>query len=556
MHTIQSLFSKLKYVIYFANVINLTYRYLRTDVPPRPKDTSDPIVTFSSPANRSLEKAGTRPLREASSLPDVFIKPKKATTPPTKAVASNIEIPRESDEDDEDMPEADTLLQTTEQERLKRVAQERVRAEVERKAKELEERKRKLLQSSKPRIPDSDSDDDLEVEGIVSRYQSGKGRKILPHGILARSPSGRKATALTGRSLELAAKPKFIEEKVNSHRNPRKLMVSQKALNEHLLHRADKQSNDIEEKKKKEWVRAGGTIKEPANASEEAIPVQAWLEKGSMRAGYVAKDEDNDEDGSDYEPADQEDATKEDADDETGEEGEDDENTRGDAPDEEMDVSDEDTDKENLRPLKRSHASRVILESDDEAEVSSRPKAASILVPDSSIIFGLDDSPGRDKENSAELAFSTSDDKENDPVPRHRPRGRAIVSEGLSDEEPSQGGVRHRVALGRLDSDTDAPSVSLPRSTTNRILQVLHEEDKEKTMAPVSPSRNSRSSRESSTASPQNFNGQTYLSPTPVSRRTGSEDIVEGAPMSILGKRGFSQIFFEDKSPLKEKVCL
>ncbi|KIJ56825.1 hypothetical protein M422DRAFT_40404 [Sphaerobolus stellatus SS14] len=548
VYTVQSLFSKLK-----------------TDPITPKQEPSDPIAPFSSPSTTNIQETSRISVRQrAPSIRPNSVKIRKQT--PSSPTSVHVEEPNfDADGDeDEEMPDTDTLLRINEANRLKRLEEEKARAEAEKKAKELQDKKRKALEHSKLQATESDTDDDLEVEGIVGHQrQSGNPfalRRQGPSKSTRNLPAPRKSTTLTETSLELAAKPTFLSDKAGVGRNPPKSLVTPHTLNEMLLQRADKQSGDIEEKKKKEWVRAGGVLKEQDASAEETV--QDWVEKGSMRQGDTAHGEESDENDSDYEPGNEADG-EENANEDDVAEMEDsgipgDNNEEGDDNDsmtDQMDVSDEDADKENL-PVTKRRVSHAVLHSDDEDE-DVTPQNPAVLVPNSSFITGSADSPSNDKENSAELAFSTSDDKENEPVPRHRARGRIFgepFEEDISQGSSNRGLIKERTPLRRLDSDSELPTLSLSHVNPDRVLRVLLEEDKESTLGPVSPSRNDSASHVSSTStSPRNLGTSAFLSPPPVVQP--GEDIAEdNAPMSILGKRGFSQIFFDEKSPSKEKA--
>jgi len=249
---------------------------------------------------------------------------------------------------------------------MERIEKEKESAEMERKVKELKERKARALKA----VPqcDSDSDNDLEIEELVDKrhHPQKKGRKsFVPSGVLHRF-TDRKSLDLDNKALISAAKPTFLRRNLGVYKQPQDLFVTQEALNQALLHRADKQHDDIEEKKKREWIRTGGLLRD-VTAAETGSSMQIWLQKGLERREGVTKSESSNDEDSEYDPGT-----------EGGDEFEEpgvpnsDHETESDEirpTKENMTFSDEDEDKENYRPAMKKRQSRAVMQSDEEDEL-------------------------------------------------------------------------------------------------------------------------------------------------------------------------------------------
>ena len=485
---------------------------------------------------------------------------------------------RNRDEESEDeMPDAKAIFREHTEKQLRK--EEKGRAREKWRASDLEELKRKALGAVRhtkagETVPPrgSDTDDDLEVEIMVrpetknSEMRSGV-QKITP-----------RPNYVSHNDLLEAAKPAFISRKGRSRQRGQPTSVSQKELNDLLLQRADRQGGTIEEKKKEQWVKSGGVLKEHRRPETEEKLVIDWLEKGAARE--TMEDGEGEEDGDDpeYEQSDIEGQESEASDLEAGDPG---------PPDDEasfrqrMDTSDEgsDADKENHRPAPRRQRARAIVGSDEDEPMSqSRPRSHTVLVPDTSFGEHSDNSSGGDKENSAELAFSFDENKENAGVPRHPERGRVIdadephtneVASALSPVSHVVGNSkRGREPLSRLDAETTlafVPGAVTQRrdGSLDRVLQVLHEEDKDATLAPIGSPRKGDLDRGSSTPSDfEILDGPTLVSPIGFSQLFGGHHSEEPVPDTVLPAGGFSQFFSQGSdngdssfvTPIKVKV--
>ncbi|KAF8591546.1 hypothetical protein K439DRAFT_1626926 [Ramaria rubella] len=494
----------------------------------------------------------------------------------------------ENDKGEDDMPDASSLLHTNERRRS-----EQAREEKEHKKRNLEElrkQKQKFQNISKagPSCNGSDSEDELEVVDMM--LSSSSEHKIAAvHSTIQRPFHGRIDEAdysaisprnlepISRKNLELAARPKFLAQQTSSRNRGQQSTFSQKTLNNALLQRADSQNGAIEEKKKEEWMKAGGVFKERAPEAEKTS-IADWLWKGSTR-GSTRNVEDGDDDDDDHDDDDDPEYHPGNLDNrelerKTSDAGHND-NVQDDEciSDQRMVISEEDTDKENHRPVSRRSKAWAIVASDDEDEMTDRKRSLSpvVLVPDSSFLENSDDIPGGDKENSAELAFSVSENKENEGVPRHHERGR-IVRPNVHDDSfaflsPSFGSQSgnnletSREPLSRLDDEEELAfmphaMVHGQEASTDRVLQVLHEEDREATLASVGTLRKALHRKLSSTPSEvEDVELPTLTPPTGFSQLFASQDIVEGPiPASGVDDGRFSQFFEQNReTPLKGK---
>lgn len=428
----------------------------------------------------------------------------------------------------------------------------------------LEEQKLKALdairhsRSKGSSLAGSDTDNDLEVEGMVSVGQEEASKNSEVHSeeqtlhtvyneeIKIDSKSQR--VSLT--SLERASKPAFISSQGPNRQRGQQVSVSQKDLNDLLLQRADRQGGAIQEKKREQWMKAGGVLKEHHRPETEERLVTDWLHQGSTRHSVIEVEE-NDDDDPEYEPN-LERHEGEESDDETRA-------TR--APDDErvphqrIDTSDEDVDadKENHRPLTRRQTIRAIVDSDDDEEISNRAQLR-ILVPDTSLVEHSDDSPEEDKENRAELAFSFGENKENESVPMPPEHGRVMAMDELRNSESSltfsspgshvvNNSTTGREPLRRLDAEAELSFVlrALTQRRDDSLNHVL-QEDKDATLAPSSVKGKEGLHRSSSTSSdPENLDGPTLVSPVGFSQLFDESHLEGPAPGSVLGTGRLSQ---------------
>jgi hypothetical protein len=375
------------------------------------------------------------------------------------------------------------------------------------------------------------------------------------------------------KDLERAAKPAFEPRKV-LNRQRQQTSVSQKELNELLLQRAESQGGAIEDKKKEQWVKTGGVLKEHGRPETDEKLVTGWLDLGSTHnSAMEAEGEEDSDDGNDseYESTDVDCSEEPDT-------GASDAREPGGKPVSLEDV-DVDADKENCRPLPRRLTCRAIVDSDDEDEMSNhaQPRRHEVLAPDTSLVEDSDDSLGGDKENREELAFSVSENKENEGVPRHPERGRVIdTSEPRNRETLStrSSPVFHAVGnsgmcrepLSRLD--TEAELASSPPALTQRrdanadhTLQIIHEDA---TLAPIGSIRKEGLHRRSSSTSsePEILDDSTLSSPDGFSQQIDEMRGEGPAPGPVFGSGGFSQFFSQGSdngdngcaTPLKGKV--
>ena len=617
-HTIASLFNKLKSVQFSVHAHFFRLYKLPRHAPSIVRQDSDPITSFSSPGQViTVENASSSD--DGSQVKSLYLGVSGASSKPTSATVQSLRIPSPernsiiqagSGDADEDIPEAGALLLQEEEKRLKQAREQRERNEAEQKARDLGMRKRKALEianlhsgagnvfskAALSNVRNSDTEDDLEIiEDMVglpraSHVREGKDvKRLFSSG--AQRPSGSRegergttsrSNAVVQKSLKLAAKPIFLAKQTSKSKGGQDVFVSQTDLNSLMLQQADKQSDAIEEKKKERWIKGGGAFKTQRGTNAENSMTD-WLHKGSTRKNAMDVDSDNESEDPEYILEGVEDRGADDADENAGDVG---------APDDElvlehrMDISDEDpdADKENHRPAARRQSARAIVDSDEEDETADHvtSRRPVVLVPDTSFGEGDGDSPSEDKENSAELAFDFSEDKENAKVPRHLPRGRLFDAsehdgDGLWPSSSSSvfqgsGSIKSsREPLGRLDAEGDGAFAPPPLAqrrdpSEDRVLQVLHEEDKDATLAPVAKGALHRSSSPSLLDS----DDEDAAGPKPVLTqgfsqlftRDSTADGEDLGPKSALGEGGFTQFFSQEnpesdtplKSPLNDKV--
>lgn len=437
----------------------------------------------------------------------------------------------------------------------------------------LEEQKRKALEAAvqrasraeKTSLEDSDADDDLEVEAMVSRaaqFKNSKGenREDTPQTIHGNKVTiGSISNPLSRRDLERAAEPSFASKTALNRHRGRQSSVSRKALNELLLRRVESQGGAIEEKKKEQWVKTGGVLKDCRPVNDETLVAD---ELSIRSTGNGAMDteggEEEEADDPEYEPGDIEYRKGEESDAQASDtresEGESGSHERIDISDEDADA---DADKENYRPPRKLTV-RAIVNSDDEDEMPSPVQTRSpvVFAPDTSLEVDSDGSSGGDKENSAELAFSVGENKENEGVPRHLERGRIIYTSEPRNREilsSSSSPVASREPFSRLDTEAEFPFVPLTltqrRDTSlNPVLQVLHEDT-----ALVGPLKKEGLHRRSS-SEPDNPDGSMLVSPIGFSQLFNASRVEVTAPGPVLGTGGFSQ-FFSQGSDNGDNIC-
>lgn len=440
----------------------------------------------------------------------------------------------------------------------------------------LEEQKRKALEAAVQRasraggtsLEASDAEDDLEVEAMVSRAaqfknSEGGSREDTPQTIHGNKVTiGSISNLLSRRDLERAAEPSFASKTALNRQKGRQSSVSRKALNELLLRSAESQGGAIEEKKKEQWVKTGGVLKECRPVNDETL-VADELSMRSTSNGVMDTEggEEEEADDPEYEPGDidregeESDAQASDTRESDGESGS---HERIDISDEDADA-DADADKENYRPPRKLTV-RAIVNSDDEDEIPNPVQTRSpvVFAPDTSLEDDSDGSSGGDKENSAELAFSVGENKENEGVPRHLERGRIIYTSEPRNREilsSSSSPVASREPFSRLDTEAEFPFVPLTLTqrrdaSLNPVLQVLHEDT---SLAPVGPLKKEDLHRRSS-SEPDNLDGSTLVSPIGFSQLFDASRVEVTAPGPVLGTGGFSQ-FFSQGSDNGDNIC-
>ncbi|KAF8529160.1 hypothetical protein BU17DRAFT_80350 [Hysterangium stoloniferum] len=511
---------------------------------------SDPIVAFSSPGrNVSLRMDSFSGVGCESSPSTLKAQATSISSDPVKArpdafVQENISLGDKLEE----MPELDVIIREDDARRQKRLYEER--AETEKKAKELAERKKKALEMFRSYDSDSDSDDGLEVEKLLTPMKS-----TLPAASTSSRPSlgiggvRPKTRVVTGQSLELASKPMFLGKKNASRKRGTENAVSQKDLNGILLHRAEKQNYVIEEQKKAQWAEAGGTIRDKQVSGTEGTAVDLWLQKGATRDGEEAEEEAEEEEDPDYQSVDDEDEDphefKEDTNSTTVIMEEDSVVTF-----DQLDVSDEDADKENHHPAPRRMKSHMIIGSDEEDENEHfriGSPSPIVIARDSSFATHFHSTPVGDKENSQELVCDWND-KENRREPIQQERTRMSGD----DEQPGNASPHHegpisgrsRQPISHLEGEgglSTLPSTRVHRAPSlDRVFKVLHEEDKESTLGPVSPTRRQSDCHiHSPSSSPEGLDGPTLVSPSGFSQFFAEND---RSTRLIFPKAGPSQL--------------
>lgn len=390
--------------------------------------------------------------------------------------------------------------------------------------KELKERKLVAL-TSKPTSPTS-SDDDLEVEELITprRLSKMSGENAAKrHGLWYKRNNQDKSTSDI--NLELAAKPLFGADTLTTTKSNRPSAMSNESLNQILLQRAEMQSIELEDKKKRQWIQQGGSLK-PAKPSESSI--ESWLQRGLEQ---VDKNDEPEVHSWNVEPE----TNLEDGD-ETYYEGMD-EIAEGNENVYDDDFSgEEDEDKENQRPLPRKVRPRVVIDSDEENDIELAK--LTILASDSSYVSNSgspDYHEDEDKENMID-DYDTNDENVFFPAFESstvRPMSRMHFGENLRRASPAARSGNH-----------------------SRILQVLHEEDKENTLTSVRSSPSDPAVDHSFSSSTELFEGSTLVSPANFSQLFMDKEnplAGEDLPPSPLLQRGFSQLFSLSGTTTKQK---
>ncbi|GJJ07572.1 hypothetical protein Clacol_001775 [Clathrus columnatus] len=458
------------------------------------------------------------------------------STPRKRQISSSHEDPVCGQGGDADMPTADSVLET-----------EYARLIEKKRAQELKEKKLQALHASKV-TSTSSSDDDLEVERMVTprsqRYRVksiGNAPGLEPESKYKRDSDHKQRSEI---NLELAAKPLFGIRKGKIAKSGHQNGVSHQSLNQILLQRAEKQSSEIEGKKKEKWIQRGGSLKPTAPSGENSI--DSWLCKG------LSEDVQNpDAEEGDYE----DEWLSEEQDDEQSDNG-----STGKILDDNRDISnestvddeDDDEDKENQQPLPRRARGRVIADSDDENNpMLMRSNQPRVLAGDSDRLGIADSSSERGDDHQGGSA-SDDEDKENklDGCSKIGFDGNAFTS----NFESSIFRQVPRRQLNELDEDLLEESGSPLSKTGNkhRILTVLHEEDKENTFESDHSSSSGRAIGSPFSTPVENFEGSTLVSPEGFSQLfTGAKKFTDKEPSPTalansptpLLTRGFSQFF-------------
>lgn len=391
--------------------------------------------------------------------------------------------------------------------------------------KELKERK--LLALTSKLTSSTSSDDDLEVEELITPRRlskmSGENAAKRHIGLWYKRNNQDKQTSNI--NLELAAKPLFGADTLTTTKSNRSSAMSHESLNQILLQRAETQSIELEDKKKQQWVQQGGSLK-PAKPSGSSI--ESWLQRGLEK---IDKNDQSEVHGRSVEPE-----TNPEDEDDTHYEGMD-EVAEGNENVYDDDFSgEEDEDKENQRPLPRKVRPRVVVDSDEENDIKFAKLA--ILAPDSSYVDNSDSPDYHEDENKENMIDDYDTNDENVFFP-------AFESSTVR-------------SMSRMHFDENLRRASPPARSGNhsRVLQVLHEEDKENTLTSVHSSPSDPAVDHSFTSSTELFEGSTLVSPANFSQLfTDKENLLTGedpSPSPLL-QRGFSQLFSLSATTAKQK---
>jgi hypothetical protein len=350
--------------------------------------SSDPIHGWSSPADKISNPEG-----DASTYFDLspkrnLLASSSAAVPDDPFADSEMVLPLELEDDDEEFLDLKDIVAESNQKREKDDKKEK-----------LLELKRRVLEAqyNKP-VVDVDADDD-ELEVVESRklrsQQFVEGRR-KPSAIVRQPWFGKKG----GRT--------------------------QEQHNLMLLQQAEKQREDVIKKKEEEWTRRGGRLQ--SGILEDGSKVREyWLEKLTKKDMENAELDDNasDQEGSDeewkpphVEP--QSPAVSANGDDNMASPAHEDEESlitpeHGSGAETDVDESDNE-DEQPLVGRQRNRARKSIAVASDEEEPSTLvPATPSLLRPSQLSPSPCEGTPENetDKENDRDLVFDTSEDKEN-----------------------------------------------------------------------------------------------------------------------------------------------
>lgn len=377
-----------------------------------PNMSSDPIVSYSSPAKAQTPERVQRP-----SIPL-----RRVTSPHLQNLQS-----KDGDSDsDFEPPEIGIVL-------AKDLAEQK-------RNKELMELKRRALAQKQAVAATQDSEDDLEIvqsnpkvtvkEEEEHRRSAGK-----------RSSEGRKRqlnlakinpTKVATRTAVVLSPIKKAEGSASTILKQRAGYINQKQLNQLLTADAQKRAQQLTKMKEQEWQNHGGRIHAKSEVPLAGLDtvLQSIAEKGlktaEMSNGHdMSMDDDDNPSDEDWNPENQDGQDSASPEPVEGDEEEDEDENDENNIDQNMAMESEIFEEgSKVRPSRR-----LVVTSDDDEENDENAKPRERCRSSSGIMTEEED----DKENNTRLMYDQSEDKENTAVVRHTPF--TLPSRSLFDDD-------------------------------------------------------------------------------------------------------------------------